>query len=113
MLWIIRFPIWPLIYSFSLFWVDFYFLFIGVGPWLVGLLFGLSWAIILVGFGLVYLLNRLTKYMVVTFLFVVAKSGRRGAVLIGSKRTTLETFCNLLCISYDICGRVEGFFGYF
>ena len=32
-------------------------LFIGVGHWLVGLLFGLSWAIILVGFGLVYLLN--------------------------------------------------------
>ena len=88
-------------------------LFIGVGHWLVGLLFGLSWAIILVGFGLVYLLNRLTQYMVVTFLFVVAKSGKRGAVLIGSKRTTLETFCNLLCISYDICERVEGFFGYF
>lgn len=48
--------------------------------------------------------------MVVTFLFIVANSGKRGAVLIGSKRTTLETFCNLLCISYDICERVEGFF---
>ena len=89
MLWIIRFPIWPLIYSFSLFWVDFYFLFIGVGPWLVGLLFGLSWAIILVGFGLVYLLNLVLgltpfSYMVVTFLFIVAESGKKGVVLIGS-----------------------------
>ena len=28
----------------DLFWVDFYFLFISVGSWLVGLLFGLIWA---------------------------------------------------------------------
>ena len=48
--------------------------------------------------------------MVATFLFVVAENGKKGVVLIGRRRTTLETFCNLLYVSYDICERVEGFF---
>ena len=45
--------------------------------------------IILVRFGLIYLLNLILgltpfAYMVVAFLFVVAESRKRGAVLIGS-----------------------------
>ena len=61
----------------GLFWVNLCFLFISVGSWLVGLLFG---PIILVGFGMIYLLNLVLGLTLLFWHYVESEKSKMRAI---------------------------------